>query len=389
MTTIIDKLKIILEVVSKGAKASLKVIDKSLGTVTKTLRNAKAQADKFNTGFRMMNRAMLGIGLSMLFTGMAIKRFFQGMLTSMLQTFLAVEGEGGAMNNTLGELMAAIEFLKYTLIDAAAQTGVFDKWIERINKLVDWFTNLDEETQASIVNFMVWGVIIGTVMMVVGQALLGLIPILLLIQMGAWPIIAVFLILGLAIALIWMIAKSNLHPLWKLLLIIAVVVGSLVLIFLILGIAITAPILIAIIVIGVVIAALVLLSQKVGGVGNAFKAMGVFILRILAFVADGIVLAIITPLNFVIDMINTVIRASNRFLGTAIQEIPRIQFKTFGSSVDAMRDKLLAEGAEGKKEVNNTVVVEGNTDESFLDKIMNFFQNQEFFNQGSPQTGGE
>lgn len=133
-------------------------------------------------GFQRLQKAMLSVGLSFLFTGMAIKRFFETILKSMFQTFLMVEGESGAVNNQVGDLMASLAFLKFSLIDAFVNSGLLQVWIDRIQKLVDWFTSLDEETQSNITNFMIWGAIIGTVLMVVGQLALGLLGVISLLE---------------------------------------------------------------------------------------------------------------------------------------------------------------------------------------------------------------
>ena len=159
--------------------------------VDKLILEVEARTKEFDNKMRNMQNLLLGMGLSFLFTGMSIKRFFQTMLQSLLETFMLVEGETGPVNEKINELRAAIEYAKWSLMDAAKETGLFDSLTNKIQKAVDWFNSLSEGTKSFIVTLMVLGFVAGTVMMFIGGLLLFLLgPLALLKFMGVGAFIS-------------------------------------------------------------------------------------------------------------------------------------------------------------------------------------------------------
>ena len=177
----IDKLMIVVEAQVKQAVAGM-------DRVKESIRNAHLALNIFNRGinnsvqgFQMqmmtLENLFLGLGLSLLFTGMAVKNFFQSILQSLFQIFLSAEGETGAMNNAVAELYATVLAFGHSLVQAFVDSGAAQEWIDRITKLTDWFNALDDTAKSNIVNFMMWGVVVAAAAMVIGQIALGLLAV--------------------------------------------------------------------------------------------------------------------------------------------------------------------------------------------------------------------
>ena len=181
VTVATDVIKVIIDASFKGA-AQVKQAEKAINRIDKAAKGMDKSIQNSALGFRAIQGVLLGAGLSFLFTGMAIKRFFEGILRSLFQVFLMVEGQTGPVNEALNEMKARLFFLAFALIDAFVQTGVLDIWIDRLERIVNWFISLDDGAKAFIVNFSVWGAIIGTVLMVVGQTMLAFLGILTVID---------------------------------------------------------------------------------------------------------------------------------------------------------------------------------------------------------------
>lgn len=305
----IDEFKQKLDRVGLASNKAARVIDKTTGRfvrmsdATKLLNKNQFNLSKsLNKGLMSFQNFALGVGLSFLFTGMAIKNFFQNILTSIFRTFLLAQGESGALSERLNGLRARLEVIKFKLAEAFLESGLIDKWINRVEVLIQKFDDMNPAERAKLIDFIVKATIAGAVLMVVGQVLLGLIGVLTILK----PLVlAVF--------------------------------GN--------------PVVLAI---TAVIVSILLLSDKLGGLKNGFKAFGIFILRILAFVGDAIIEAMLGPINLVIMAINRVIRAKNKLFGGDTREIGLVGEGVFGGGlgarVDAMRDQLLLEGAQRREE---------------------------------------
>lgn len=179
--------------------------------IDRLLIKIEAELSGAEKAIKQLERMLLSVGLSFLFTGMAIKRFFETMLNSMFATFLNVEGETGPVNEMVNEIIAKLEFLKFSFIDAFIETGILDKWVTRLENIVNWFISLDDTTKSNIINIAIWGVIIGGIMMVVGQFGLGLLGLTSLLTFILTPL-GVFLtflaFIGIAIVLLMSKFKS-------------------------------------------------------------------------------------------------------------------------------------------------------------------------------------
>lgn len=154
----------------KAGTASFR-FDNSLNKQNKSLINVSKNADK--TG-----RSFMGMGFAMLFGGMAIKKAFGGALKELFNNYKEVMGETSAFNQLTNQLSGSWTFLKFTIMDALMQTGLFQSIIGFMVKLINsisQFTAKHKGITQMIVIFMAFMVVLGTIAMVAGQASLAVI----------------------------------------------------------------------------------------------------------------------------------------------------------------------------------------------------------------------
>ena len=121
---------------------------------------------------KIMQRAMLMFGLSTMFAGMALMRYTQTAIKAIGLTYKTATGEQGEFAQGMNKLSAAMEFMKFSLMDALMQSGLFAVLVEWVIKLVNWFAKLPQSVRTMIMIGLIFGLILGTLMMVVGQTLL-------------------------------------------------------------------------------------------------------------------------------------------------------------------------------------------------------------------------
>lgn len=310
--------------------------------------------DKAKNSSRELNSGLLQAGLGFLFTGMAIKRFFEGILTSMFSLFLDVEGQGGAVNNAVGDLMASLAYLKYSFIEAFVESGALQNWIDRIQSLIDLFNQLSPATKSAAVDFAVWTVGISAATMVLGQLSLSILA-----------IRSALMLMGITFG-------GTFGAIFSTLLVVA--------------------------------AAFVYLSSKLHGIGNVFTWLGLTALLALAFIGDAIISALYVPLSLVVGIINAVIWASNKLFGTTWKKIdmPALGAMSLTNKVMQMREAFVAQ-AEGVNQQaaqnftpvpnytpaytqNVTFNVEGNVSKETADEMLRKLQEAQYMSIGSPQS---
>src|SRR3990167_3286421 len=264
---IVDRLLITVDMNVKKAQAGMKEIDSVMEDIDDRIFLSTNHTKKFEMTFRNLQNVLLGVGLSFLFTGMAVKNFFQGILQSMFQMFLTVEGESGTVNERVNELLAAVAGLKEGFISAFVDTGKFEEWITKIEKITERFNNLDEQTKSNIIDFMIWTTIIFSVLMVVGQFALGILGIVALVKfliglkLAAW-----FTGIGTAIKAGGFLGLLNLFL-------------ALYAIFILLP----------------------KLADRFGGFGNFAKAAIAGVLKVAVMLGGFLINSIVTILNYLID----------------------------------------------------------------------------------------
>ncbi len=152
-------------------KKKLADIEKERLKIQKAAEDRQSRTINFMKG---LQNAMLGVGLSMLFTGMAIKRFTDTALMAIFNTYSMALGEQSEFAQKTNELRAAWEFFKFSLMDALVATGVFDYLLQKVLVLLNWFRGLNDEQKAFWGKLLIFGSIAGGLMMILGQTVLAL-----------------------------------------------------------------------------------------------------------------------------------------------------------------------------------------------------------------------
>jgi hypothetical protein len=202
------------------------------------MKGASAEMDRMSNKARQFKKVMLGAGLSMLFSGMALKRFTDGALRAMTTAYKEGTDNTDRLTNAMGRLNAATTFFKFTFLDAVSQSDLMMGIIEAIIVIVDWFSALAPETRKWMVVLLIILGVIGGIMMIGGQIMLFVLGVLTLgvpVFLAIMGIIAVVLIIIAGIIAIVMIWNSDMSKTKKILWTIVVILVVVILLMLIIG----------------------------------------------------------------------------------------------------------------------------------------------------------
>lgn len=356
----------------KGLRLGLNKFGQIIDPVTKKFvsgqeimrRQVEQTIKKTSSGMRDLRRNMLGFGLSMLFTGMAIKRLGDNILKSLVKTYMTATDEQSKFNRQLMGVQASFEFLKFSIMDALGQSDLVIGFIDGIIQLtnrISAFISTHPKVALLIGLFTGIAVVGGGLLMVIGQTTLAIIGLI-----AGYELLRIAMIQIKGIAIIkWLtsLKVASWLAFWPYLLIIAAI--------------------------GFLIFQFIKLKEVTGSWKNAFKAAGLGILFVVALIGDGILEFILIPINLAIAAINLLIAGWNRLAGTkfgrkfGIERVkPLEQLPTFilsGKVKEAMDDlayevaiqkALEKEREEDKAKGDVNVIVNGDVSDAFLiDKI--------------------
>jgi hypothetical protein len=147
---------------TKKAVAEAKALEKAN-------KEAFRASEKKGRDFRNM---MLGIGLTTLFTGMAIKRMADGAFRAISETYKQVMGDSNEFAVTTNILAANWAFLKFSIMDALMQSPLFQAILQWLISVIQWVQGWSQESKAAF-GIMILGLsVVGGLMMVLGQGTL-------------------------------------------------------------------------------------------------------------------------------------------------------------------------------------------------------------------------
>lgn len=293
-----------------NATASLKAI----GNVGENVMKQVKDATEVTQG------AMLGFGLSVLFTGLAIKRLAESSLRSLLVTYATIKGEHSTFVNQLNILIAHWEFLKYTIMDALVQSGLFTAIIAGIISLIDFVQQLPAPLLTAIAFALVFAAVMGTAMVVLGQATLVAVGFGTTLLSVSLALLGLYT-LSLALFFIW---TSNHDTITKVTASATVAFGVMAVFFqgamawmitgllAFMGVLGLVPLAAATATIGmllVFITVFALLMEKFGGFWNALKAFAGETIMLIAGAIQLVIKGITTGLNAVLVLIDNIIVA--------------------------------------------------------------------------------
>ena len=177
-----------LDVVTKGKK-SYQFIDKETGVRLKlkeairrmaTQEYAEVKAAKkereamhgLGSQVNSTRNAFLGLGLTMLFGGMAIKRFTGTILRDLVNVYMTASGQNSVFTNGINRLRAHLILMKFALLDAFSQTGIIEALISMVISVANWFAKLPAWARRWIVIGLAILFVVGVLMGFLGQMML-------------------------------------------------------------------------------------------------------------------------------------------------------------------------------------------------------------------------
>jgi len=177
-----------------------------------------ASKEKLNMLGALQN-GLLGMGMSLLFTGMAIKRVAQGALTAVIDVYSKANGEQSEFNTMTNNLAANWAFFKYSMMDALMSTGLIEKFVNGLIQVINWFARLPDGVRSFIMIGLIVTIIISALMMIVGQMLLFILAFVAVetmsVKAGAavwmsmakmfWSTLRVFLIIVIVVAALYLL----------------------------------------------------------------------------------------------------------------------------------------------------------------------------------------
>ena len=150
-----------------GFKKGMEAADKQLQSFTKVTKNLDKGSEKLGVRFKQSMQVFSGWAMSIMFAGMAIQRAFSGIISASFKTFQEVAHSIEGNVTEIDILAAKWEALKYA--SGVALEPIAAQMQPVIDAIREWIEE-NEELYASIV---LWGTIIGSVLMIFGMVTLG------------------------------------------------------------------------------------------------------------------------------------------------------------------------------------------------------------------------
>lgn len=212
------------------SKFDLEMLIKVHNQAMAPLNAVKKGTEKVHKEVTKVNKEMgrwISGGMSLLFTGMALKRFFGGALRSIWNTYQQIIDVNDQFLQKTQKLHAAWEFLKFSIVEALSQSPLIIDLIGGIIGIINRFNELGPEAKAALGEAAIAVIVLATAMLVLGQALLFVFGISQLFQITMMSALGWMLIILLPIIALWAIWRSGLSEAQKIILTIIIGVGIL------------------------------------------------------------------------------------------------------------------------------------------------------------------
>jgi len=316
--------------INQTVNIMIQVTDKA----TKEIQNTEKSAKKLEFSLRGVQRAFLSIGLSFLFSGMALRRFFENFLRQSVDSYMKMADANSKLLKDVLSVQASWEFLKYSIVDALSQTGLLELMADVIRRITDYLNNLSPEAKEKFVKIAIGAIILGSAMMVFGQVLLFVIGLITLLDILISPLGAALLIIAATILLL----NSNMDETSKVLVKIAATISLLTIGLLVLGVAVGATFILFLAGLALLLIVLVGLKSKYETWGRAFQSYAFTIVNGVAWIVAKVIDLIVENFRIALDIIIRLINIANR--------IPGINISTKGiedvrSMLSNMGEKLI------------------------------------------------
>lgn len=331
----------VMESISLNLKANVSSFNGAMKKVSKNIAAASKDTSKFTQIMAGAEKALLGIGLAALFTGMAIKNAAESALKSFTKTFTEVTEGTMLYNQSIGRLSAAFEFLKFSIADAFLTSTLGQQLLEVVFGVLDAFNDLDPSVKAFVFGGLLAVAIFGGLLMIAGQVALaflaitttlaiigGLLGLSFAATLGIAVVVALILGIFLLIGLAVLAAKFGAFDLAAAFIAIALIVAG---IAAVLAIMMGFP-LVGIAILAAAFAALII-GFKLGGL--QFKLA---FLKAIDSIGKAITFMIIEP-------INKIIRTINAIAGTSFGQIQMQENTAIADKIRGVEAEIAAQQA--------------------------------------------
>lgn len=290
-------------------------------------------------GYRQLRTALLQFNLSIMFFGMQMQRTFQGIAQSSLTTFNKLNADTEAANNTVNRLSAGMEGLYYVIGDAI--NSALETMEPLLSNILQYIVDFVDQNQSWIGFAIIIGIIVGAIMMFVGQ--LGLLFVgIAALKGGLVATGAAATTTGTAVAGAGTTGAAGIWSMLAPILAVIALWGFLIALFT--GQEWARKLLVTVInVMGKIIVSVVYTFARIIELATgAVYLIGDIILDVIKWAFTGVI-------NFIIDKINWLIRQANKIPGVNIREIGEIKQESLGSrvsnSVDFFMNKFVKNSA--------------------------------------------
>lgn len=158
----------------KGARTKMRNLNLTMAQERNSLKQYKLQEKQIKTGERNKQKMLantqrqaLSTGLAFLFTGMAFRQYLISFAQGAFEAFNKYTANTELANNATNRLAGAMEYLNFTV--GAAFADFFEKIEPAVMNLVEGVANFVEQHPNLVAVGTVFGIILTTLMMVVGQ----------------------------------------------------------------------------------------------------------------------------------------------------------------------------------------------------------------------------
>ena len=321
-------------------KIVISAID-NFGAVFKKFDNSINNSEKKFKELSKSGMAFLGIGLNMLFMGMALERFFGGALRSIFDTYVKIVDVSDVFFQKTQHLRAGWEFLKYSLIDALSQNELFLNLIDFLIQAVNWvgaFLNRHPDLSLFILGFFALTYAIGTVLVPLGMLVLLMSS----LGIAALPVFLITILVITLLSLVFVTLFGNLSKVDKFLALFLMFIIALIIIFAVFGIAVSLPFLAIIVLLGMLFLLLaVFWDDFVAGAQKIWlvmKIVGLGIKLIFFEMINAIIQKFAQMFNYIVDFLPDKVKKA-----FGIEPINAVQFDT--GEIRNRIAELKAEGA--------------------------------------------
>lgn len=324
-----------VKTVSRAQKQMSAVIKRQEAEKLRSFKNQEQ-------GMIRLQRALLQFNLSIMFFGMQMQRTFQGIAQASLTTFNKLNTDTESANNTMTRLGAAMEGVRYVIGDAI--NAALEPMEGILMNILDWVMEITDNNQDWIGWAIIIGVIVGGIMMLVGQ--LGL----LFIGIAALTGASGFAGLGSAATTATAAGSKGILGMIGSILAVAAVWGLLIGLFT--GAEWPRKLITNFVkLIGNIVIFIVWLALKIiKFLGGAFGFVAELIGNAFAWAFKGVINIVIRAINSILSlveqMINKIAQSDiGKFLGlktVSIGRLQEIENKSFGTRLAEMSDKFVA-----------------------------------------------